>query len=375
MPNNVNFMLPKTPEEVAKQNMFKNQDAEIKRRRMLAEQMMQAGQQTPNEMVSGIVVKKSPIEGLAKALQTGIGGYQAGKADRMESEQSAAKNAKIAELLGAGNNPELAQIAQIDPQMALEAKVKGMTQSNSAPAAMQLANEYLAALDAGDNRRAQALQEFAKTQDKGLIQLPDGSYAPLRGYGEAMGQIGQAKKYGEGIGSGMADLEMKPRIQTAQTQAENLNAAQTELPKMEAQAQQMLGLIDNVRQDAGFNASVGARNPFKGALPFGINVSGSPAADFQAKIDQLGGKQFLEAFESLKGGGVITEIEGTKATNAIARMQTSQSEEGFKAALDDFETVVRDGLERAKNKAQMPTQTPQQNTGTLSLDQFLNEGM
>lgn len=366
----INFILPKTPEEIAKQNMFKNQDTEIKRRRLLAEQMMKAGQQTPNEMVSGIVVKKSPLEGLAKALQTGIGGYQAGQADRMESEQNAARNAKIAEILGGGSNPELAQIAQIDPQMALEAKVKSMS-GGSTPAAMQLANEYLAAMDAGDTRRAQALQEFAKTQDKGLIQLPDGSYAPLRGYGESLGQIGQAKKYGEGIGAGQADLVMKPQIETALTNAENINAAQTGLPKVEAQANQMLDLINNVRNDKGLEASVGLRNPFKGALPFGVNVSGSPAADFQAKIAQLGGKQFLEAFESLKGGGVITNIEGEKATNAIARMQTSQSEKSFKEALNEFEGIVKGALQRAQQKAQMP-QTPAMG-GTLSLDEFLNE--
>jgi hypothetical protein len=341
------------------------QEVEVKRKKALAQQLMQRAESIPldNEMVSGIVVKRSPVEGLSKALQMGLGGYQEGQADKMEADQQAARAAKISEILSSGNNPELAQLAQIDPQMALEAKFKEMTQSNSTPAAMQMANEYLAALDAGDNRRAQALQEFAKTQDKGLIQLPDGSYAPLRGYGESLGQIGQATKYGEGIGSGMADLQMKPQIKAAEMQAENLINAQAELPQTMANSQQILDLIENVKTDKGLSASVGLRDPFKGALPFGLNIAGTPAADFQAKLDQLGGKQFLEAFQSLKGGGQITQIEGEKATNAIARMQTSQSEKAFMEALSEFEGIVRGAAERAQNKVGQP-QVPMQSGST-----------
>jgi hypothetical protein len=60
----------------------------------------------------------------------------------------------------------------------------------------------------------------------------------------------------------------------------------------------------------------------------------------------------------LKGGGHITEIEGQKATQAIARLRTAQSEEGFMKALDDLEAVVQRGLQNAYAKAgQQPPAT------------------
>jgi hypothetical protein len=50
------------------------------------------------------------------------------------------------------------------------------------------------------------------------------------------------------------------------------------------------------------------------------SVDAARAATF---LDQIGGAAFLTAFETLKGGGQITEVEGEKATNAIARLSTA----------------------------------------------------
>jgi hypothetical protein len=71
-------------------------------------------------------------------------------------------------------------------------------------------------------------------------------------------------------------------------------------------------------------------------------------------LNQIGGKQFLEAFESLKGGGQITQIEGDKATQAIARMSRAQTEPEFRAAVKEFKDIVKIGMERAASKAGSP---------------------
>jgi hypothetical protein len=68
----------------------------------------------------------------------------------------------------------------------------------------------------------------------------------------------------------------------------------------------------------------------------------------QPFIDQLKGQAFLTAFEQLKGGGQITEIEGRKATDAIIRLQQYQSEEDFAQALKDLRDIVQTGLNRAR---------------------------
>jgi hypothetical protein len=72
------------------------------------------------------------------------------------------------------------------------------------------------------------------------------------------------------------------------------------------------------------------------------------------RLDQIRGKQFIEAFQALKGSGAITETEGKKATEAMARMDTSSSEPEFKKAVRDFQEVVRAGLGRTKARAGVP---------------------
>jgi len=75
-------------------------------------------------------------------------------------------------------------------------------------------------------------------------------------------------------------------------------------------------------------------------------IAGTDATDFKVVVDQIGGAAFLQAFESLKGGGQITEVEGKKATDAMARLNRAQSDGEFKTALTDLRKVMSDGLSR-----------------------------
>ena len=72
--------------------------------------------------------------------------------------------------------------------------------------------------------------------------------------------------------------------------------------------------------------------------------------NFRVVADQLGGKAFLQAFESLKGGGQITEVEGKKATDAIARLNRAQSDSEYEVALNDLRGVVGSAYKRATGK-------------------------
>ena len=80
-------------------------------------------------------------------------------------------------------------------------------------------------------------------------------------------------------------------------------------------------------------------------------IPGTPAADFKARFDEIMGGAFLEAFETLKGGGAITETEGKKATAAKTRMSLAQSEKEFLAAANEYKAIVKTGIERARKKA------------------------
>jgi hypothetical protein len=113
-----------------------------------------------------------------------------------------------------------------------------------------------------------------------------------------------------------------------------------------AKAEQTIKQIDDLLAHPGFESSVGMT-----MMPGMRFIEGTKEADFMGRLDQLKGGAFLQAFETLKGGGQITEVEGKKATDAITRMNKSQSEREFKTAAKEFQDVIRAGVERAKIKA------------------------
>jgi hypothetical protein len=86
-------------------------------------------------------------------------------------------------------------------------------------------------------------------------------------------------------------------------------------------------------------------------------LRGNDAADFGSVLDQIGGSAFLQAFESLKGGGQITEVEGAKATAAMARLNTAQRDDTFKASLEELKWVMVNGQRRLDGLPPLPDPT------------------
>jgi len=109
-----------------------------------------------------------------------------------------------------------------------------------------------------------------------------------------------------------------------------------------AAANDMLGVIEMLDKHPGRETATGA----SGAIDPRNYIPGTDAKDFSVALDQLKGKTFLQAFESLKGGGQITEVEGKKATEAIGRLNTAQSDKAFKQALGDLRGVVESAVKR-----------------------------
>jgi hypothetical protein len=53
----------------------------------------------------------------------------------------------------------------------------------------------------------------------------------------------------------------------------------------------------------------------------------------------------------LRGGGSISDAEGRKATDALARMDPAQTKEGFNKALNDYRSVIQTGLQNQQRIA------------------------
>lgn len=106
-----------------------------------------------------------------------------------------------------------------------------------------------------------------------------------------------------------------------------------------------------------------------GFLEWTQAVPGTGSRRFKARADQLKGQAFLQAFDSLKGGGQITQIEGEKATAAIGRLDTAQDPEDYQAALNDLLSVLEGVKARASGGLVNANQTagPQ---GVVQAGQF-----
>lgn len=169
---------------------------------------------------------------------------------------------------------------------------------------------------------------------------------------------------------------------TGKTQA----AAAIALPNAIATSESLLGKIDAmigtpaVKDKNGkvINAGTAPHPGFTGAVGMGRLqtlgipgveqlIPGTPAADFKARFDEIMGGAFLEAFETLKGGGAITETEGKKATAAKTRMSLAQSENEFLAAAREYKDIVKTGIERARKKA------GQASSGGVDYDALVNK--
>jgi len=126
---------------------------------------------------------------------------------------------------------------------------------------------------------------------------------------------------------------------------EDIGKLRAGIGKAERNADYLLTKVDQLLTHPGFEVSVGAS-----AQPFFQLIPGTDKADWYARFKEVQGQQFLQAIESLRGTGSITEKEGIEAKAAISRMSTSQSEAEFRTAAQDFQNIVKRGIDASRSK-------------------------
>ena len=145
-----------------------------------------------------------------------------------------------------------------------------------------------------------------------------------------------------------SQLRFAGQKKAAEFAAERRSKALADLPVTMQTSQQTIDVIDKALNHPGLSIATGLSSKID---PRNL-VPGQPGYDFGVVMDQLKGKAFLEAFATLKGGGQITEVEGKKATDAIARLNTAQSEPEFKQSLRELRQIAKNAQERAIRLAQ-----------------------
>lgn len=131
----------------------------------------------------------------------------------------------------------------------------------------------------------------------------------------------------------------------ARTQGKSQGEARIVLPAVEREFQRVEGYVNKVLNHPAFERST---STYSGWQP---NLTAS-ARDFESRVEQLKGKAFVSAFQRMKGAGAITETEGAKAGEALARLQqTSVGSENYTAAVNDFLSEMRLLRDIARQKA------------------------
>ncbi len=157
------------------------------------------------------------------------------------------------------------------------------------------------------------------------------------------------------------DLGVKAREAAAGKEAgEGMGKAKFSLPMAEYNAQKITTLLDKILSDPYLPNMTG---PVSGRLP---NLSGA-SGRVQGMLNQVQGKTFLQAYESLRGSGQITEIEGAKAEDSLQRLKTTQmGTSDYIDALREFRQDVADLVQVARMKASGNYTAPQQPAPTPS---------
>jgi ribosomal protein S9 len=137
----------------------------------------------------------------------------------------------------------------------------------------------------------------------------------------------------------------RAKIKAAETIAEEKAKVEANLPRSITSIDTALATIEQARNHPG---RTWYTTGLFGDLPAPPNTAGR---GFVALMKQLGGQVFLDAYETLKGGGQITQIEGVKATEAKARLDRAQNREDLEAAFNDLRDALTEGRRKLLEKS------------------------
>lgn len=171
------------------------------------------------------------------------------------------------------------------------------------------------------------------------------------------------KSAGGGVVSGISSAQ---QIENDRQRASATRQAEADVTPIEtrrnsiANLNQIINTIDNVANHPGLQQGTGTQ----GWLDPRNYIPGTTAKDFQVAASQLHGQAFLGVYERLRGSGQISNVEGAKAEDALARLNTAQTSDAYIKALGDFRTVIQGALDRAK--LAMPAGKPTNFPGDMS---------
>jgi hypothetical protein len=248
--------------------------------------------------------------------------------------------------LGAIGRAGVGTAQQLNRNKLLEAQI-GLSNARAASSRNNPQNRNVQSTFQGANGNIHLVTRDGQVKDTGIpfnekikfVEQDDGSIIALD------------SSSGERLGVPVTPEQAKDATIRAVTGSAQAQAV-VEQPAAQDKANRLLSQLDDLENHAGLTGAVGLKSS---SSLFGARetpFSGTDEASFVALVDQVGGAVFLEAFQELKGGGHITEIEGQKAEQAVARIRNrSQGENAYKQAIQELREIIQTGLARRAKEA------------------------
>jgi hypothetical protein len=362
---------------------------DLERRQRIAEMLrMQAARpvDTGTQMAGGWAVPNSPVAPFERLGQALIASRSQSRVDADEDKYMRERRQQIVDALKGFskdgnaeallNNPDTAafglEAMMGDRKLSAEADQAAMDRRAEENAAMQdrMAEFERAKMAAAAQVEAARLRAANGPGASPYYQFLPGQDGYLVGNSRT-GEVEPAMVNGRPAVPGALSPPLQAELSAAREGGkvggrETAEAA-IALPGASSKAQQVDELASELLAHPGLSDAVGV----KGApYMFGAKdapIGGTDAAGFEARLKQLQGGAFLEAFQMLKGGGAVTEIEGIKAEQSYARISTAQTEEEFRSAVKDFVESVKSGVKKleARRDAAASVANPVSATGAI----------
>jgi len=156
---------------------------------------------------------------------------------------------------------------------------------------------------------------------------------------------------GTGILGGRTGTPMGvvPRDTAGREREERVGQAQgidiAKAPEIISTSNRSISQINEVLNHPAFSTASGVLSPLQ-------NIPGTSAYDFGRRLEQLQGVAFLQAFDSLRGAGAVSNREGEIAQTAIARIKAGLSPSDLRKALDELRMIAEAAKEKGLAAAQ-----------------------
>ena len=206
----------------------------------------------------------------------------------------------------------------------------------------------------GTNEKGEpVIMQLGKTGTPKLVQTPSGVKIStgIEKIDAGTHWVVNDKKSGQNIGIVPKDLRGAEREKgVGEAQGKAVASAPSDI----VAGNNALELLNKIRQHPGIDIGTGATSIVANKIP------GTAGFDFQNMVDQAKSGAFLTAIQQMRGLGALSNTEGSAATAAITRMNTATSKKAFLDAAADYETIIQQGVSRARGRLADPSSTSPQ---------------